>query len=366
MKIALCNNGYPEKRESQYVTASSIRTASQPEVGKEIAAFLAANSLVPTAGYNESGIPAEILYRGMWTKHPAEMQKPDEYDGDVYLVFCIPAADSPQMVTVPVLAGKFDQSLPPIGELRVRKDALPPTPDFVFSLAYVAETVSVDADGVSQLRVVPESYRLMGVSLVNDEEHAAYVSAQRKAEPFPVQAGDTHGDLRKVSGPDEVAAIGRESGEKLRAALAPSASQDLINHGQSFEKVDTQTGEHTHVPLRDIEMHTGDLPPARKLYDVVVDQASAIASTHVFGAGDLVDHIVGAHNERVAQQIDADIRNHGLRKDEDENPLDHEADKLTQEEKEQIAKDCGGVGPCGSCSPDFACFDGSVPCSKRP
>lgn len=67
--------------------------------------------------------------------------------------------DLHEMVEVPILID-FDYKKP-IGTLKIRKDALPPTPNFVFSLGYTA------LEGAK--------YELMSVSVVNDRVYAEHL-----------------------------------------------------------------------------------------------------------------------------------------------------------------------------------------------
>jgi hypothetical protein len=79
---------------------------------------------------------------------------------------------STEMVSVPILR-LFDQS-DPIGWLQVRRDALPPTPDWCFSIGYkVGERVS--------------EYELQAVSIILDAVYAKVIEREqtRNAEPLP-------------------------------------------------------------------------------------------------------------------------------------------------------------------------------------
>jgi hypothetical protein len=76
---------------------------------------------------------------------------------------------------VPVLQG-FDQTAP-IGWLRIRTDALPPTPNFCFSLGFEVLGFHVEAGDVPKFG----AYKLKAVSLVMDQVYASYL--QRNSTP---------------------------------------------------------------------------------------------------------------------------------------------------------------------------------------
>lgn len=81
---------------------------------------------------------------------------------------------SEKFVTVPVVLG-FDRSKV-VGELRILESALPPTPDFVFSIGYKAtekcDTPPRDIPKTQHLG----SYSLGAVSIVSDSDYAGYLS----------------------------------------------------------------------------------------------------------------------------------------------------------------------------------------------
>jgi hypothetical protein len=79
---------------------------------------------------------------------------------------------SDEMVIVPVTVG-FDHSKV-IGELRIRKDALPPTPGFVFNIAYSAHDFA-GTPGTVPRASYAGPYTLQAVSVATDEQYAAYL-----------------------------------------------------------------------------------------------------------------------------------------------------------------------------------------------
>lgn len=97
MEIKLNQNGYPEKQEAMYAYAFAAHCdgLTQPEVGKAFMDYFAANGLKPSAGTaTEYEAPNDILYRGLWTRYvegDPKFGEPDKYEGDIYLVFCVPA-----------------------------------------------------------------------------------------------------------------------------------------------------------------------------------------------------------------------------------------------------------------------------------
>lgn len=75
---------------------------------------------------------------------------------------------SPEMVSVPILR-RFDQS-DWIGWLQVRRDALPPTPDWCFSIGYRAM-------GLTDLRVT--EYQLDAVSITSDADYERVIDREK-------------------------------------------------------------------------------------------------------------------------------------------------------------------------------------------
>ena len=83
---------------------------------------------------------------------------------------------STEMVSVPILR-RFDQS-DPIGWLQIRRDALPPTPDWCFSIGYKA------GERVSE-------YELHEVSITSDSEYAKVIEREQTRNAAPLPAGIT-------------------------------------------------------------------------------------------------------------------------------------------------------------------------------
>lgn len=88
----------------------------------------------------------------------------------------------PTMKVVPILS-KFDSNLP-IGELRIRADALPATPNFCFSLGIQALEAKYEPGVVPRSRYIGR-YELGCVSIVDDESYFAYLNqvGVGKAQP---------------------------------------------------------------------------------------------------------------------------------------------------------------------------------------
>lgn len=84
------------------------------------------------------------------------------------------------MVMVPILQG-FDQTKW-IGMLQVRRDALPPTPDWCFSIGYRAM-------GLTDLRVT--QYELDAVSITSDSDYAKVIEREQAMNAAPLPAGLT-------------------------------------------------------------------------------------------------------------------------------------------------------------------------------
>ena len=87
---------------------------------------------------------------------------------------------STEMVSLPVLR-RFDQS-DPIGWLQVRRDALPATPDWRFSIGYQA----LGAEG-GQVT----DYRLEAVSITSDAAYAKVIEREQVRNAAPLPAGIT-------------------------------------------------------------------------------------------------------------------------------------------------------------------------------
>lgn len=87
-----------------------------------------------------------------------------------------------EAVTVPVLT-RFDNTIP-IGWLKIRKDALPATPTFCFSIAFMAlETAS--PPGTLPAAPYIGKYRLQAVALVSDDSYVGYLRQIGKMPPAP-------------------------------------------------------------------------------------------------------------------------------------------------------------------------------------
>ena len=87
---------------------------------------------------------------------------------------------STEMVSVPILR-RFDQS-DPIGWLQVRCDALPPTPDWCFSIGY--EALGAEGGQVTD-------YRLQAVSITSDAAYAKVIEREQTRNAAPLPAGIT-------------------------------------------------------------------------------------------------------------------------------------------------------------------------------
>ena len=87
---------------------------------------------------------------------------------------------STEMVSVPILR-RFDQS-DPIGWLQVRRDALPPTPDWCFSIGY--EALGAEGGQVTD-------YRLQAVSITSDAAYAKVIEREQVRNAAPLPAGIT-------------------------------------------------------------------------------------------------------------------------------------------------------------------------------
>lgn len=86
-----------------------------------------------------------------------------------------------EFISVPVCLG-FD-STKPIGELRILKSALPPTPDFVFSLGYsVLETNALPKEELD-LEAYVKRYELGQVALLSDANYIGYLRQVGKLPP---------------------------------------------------------------------------------------------------------------------------------------------------------------------------------------
>ena len=81
-----------------------------------------------------------------------------------------------EMVSVPILCA-FDERFP-IGHLELRRDALPPTPDWCFSIGYKA------GERVSE-------YELHEVSITSDSEYAKVIEREQTRNAAPLPAGIT-------------------------------------------------------------------------------------------------------------------------------------------------------------------------------
>lgn len=95
---------------------------------------------------------------------------------------------STEMVSVPILR-RFDQS-DPIGWLQVRRDALPPTPDWCFSIGYHA----LGAEG-GQVT----DYRLDAVSITSDAAYAKVIEREQVRNAAPLPAGITP-EIQRLQG----------------------------------------------------------------------------------------------------------------------------------------------------------------------
>lgn len=81
--------------------------------------------------------------------------------------------DEGGFLVVPVLIG-FDHTRP-IGHLHIRKDQLPPTPDYVFSLGYMGKP-ETRPDGT----VKATEHQLVAVALLMDTDYIGYLRSQGK------------------------------------------------------------------------------------------------------------------------------------------------------------------------------------------
>lgn len=138
----------------------------------------------------------------------------------------------PDLVTVPILIG-FDASKP-VGELRIRRDALPPTPGFCFNLAIRALDPLDTPPGQVARRPYVGRYELDAVSIATDSEYARYLR-QISATTYLVDLAQFGFALERCIASQEALAGGidasqpsnpyasllvREDVETLRAGLA--------------------------------------------------------------------------------------------------------------------------------------------------
>lgn len=85
-------------------------------------------------------------------------------------------ADQDGMVTVPVIVN-FDHSQV-VGELRVRRDALPAAPNYCFAISYRVEGwAAAKAPGMP---VDITQHELMAVSIQSDEAYAKFLAKDRE------------------------------------------------------------------------------------------------------------------------------------------------------------------------------------------
>lgn len=82
------------------------------------------------------------------------------------------AADS-EMTVVYVVRNFGDQV--PIGQLRIRTDALPPTPTYCFALGFMALEVSGIPPGSVPMAPYVNKYQLTEVAIVSDDAYAKYL-----------------------------------------------------------------------------------------------------------------------------------------------------------------------------------------------
>lgn len=85
-------------------------------------------------------------------------------------------AEQDDMVTVPVIVN-FDHSKV-IGELRVRRDALPPAPNYCFAISYRVEGWA--AAKTPGMGVDITQHELMAVSIQSDESYAKFLAKNRE------------------------------------------------------------------------------------------------------------------------------------------------------------------------------------------
>ncbi len=85
-------------------------------------------------------------------------------------------ADADELVTVPVIVG-FDHSKV-IGELRVRRDALPAAPDYCFAIAYSCEAVGAAKEPGGPVEVT--RHELKAVSIQSDESYSMFLAKNRE------------------------------------------------------------------------------------------------------------------------------------------------------------------------------------------
>lgn len=89
---------------------------------------------------------------------------------------------------VPVLAS-FDKN-EPIGWLRIRRDALPATPNFCFALGFNALGYAGEPGSIPTA-VYVDKYELVSVAIVNDESYSGYLKQIGVGPAQP--AGDANG-----------------------------------------------------------------------------------------------------------------------------------------------------------------------------
>lgn len=80
-------------------------------------------------------------------------------------------ADQDGMVTVPVIVN-FDHSQV-VGELRVRRDALPAAPNYCFAIGYRVEGWSASKAPGAPINVT--QHELMSVSIQSDKQYAKFL-----------------------------------------------------------------------------------------------------------------------------------------------------------------------------------------------
>jgi hypothetical protein len=78
-----------------------------------------------------------------------------------------------EFTTVPVLANLNGYEV--IGELRILTSALPPTPNFVFSLGFQALEVIGAPEGELHTKAYVGKYKLLAVAPVYDDNYISYL-----------------------------------------------------------------------------------------------------------------------------------------------------------------------------------------------
>jgi hypothetical protein len=91
-----------------------------------------------------------------------------------------------EFCTVPVLVD-FDSNKP-IGELRILRSALPPSPEFVLTIGFMAHEME-SAPGSIPSRPYVGRYDLCAVSLSSDDAYIGYLRQVGKLPPLEERSG---------------------------------------------------------------------------------------------------------------------------------------------------------------------------------